>query len=113
MIASLVEFVYEPAWPRASEHVFTSSMLASTHVSRIVPSLELHVASLKKIFIYSANRCIFNNLDDDLMFYATQSSKLETLVWSRWQMVKDLEFAPDDAKPLGPALHTIVWNFDD
>jgi hypothetical protein len=37
---------------------------------------------------------------------------METLVWSRWQMAKDLEFAPD-AKLLGPALHTSVWDFDD
>jgi hypothetical protein len=113
MVTALLEFIYEPSWPRALEHVFVSSMLGSIHVSRIFSSLELHAASLKKISIYSTNRCLFNGLDDDLIFDATQFPRLETLVWSRWQMANDLEFAPDDAKLLGPALPTSVWDFDD
>jgi hypothetical protein len=88
-------------------------MLDSTHTSRIFPSLELHAASLKKIPIYPTNRCILDGTDAYLMFYAMQFPKLEMLVWSRWQMAKDLEFTPDDAKFLGPALHTSVWDFDD
>jgi hypothetical protein len=113
MVASLIEFIHEFSWPRALEHVFIPSMLGSTHVSRIFSSLELHAASLKKVSIYSTNCCLFNGLDDDLMFYATQFPKLETLVWSCWLMVKDLKFAPDNAKLLGPALHIFVWDTDD
>jgi hypothetical protein len=87
-------------------------MLGSTHTSRILPSLAPHAASLKKTSVYSTNRCIFNNPNDHLMLDVTNLPKLETLVWSRRQMAKDLEFAPDDAKLLGPALHTFVWDFD-
>jgi hypothetical protein len=101
------------SWPRALEEVYVSSMLGSHHISDIFSSLELHVASLKKMSVYSTNRCIFNDPDDHLVLDATKYLKLETLVWSRWQMAKDLEFAPDDAKLLGPALHTLVWDFDE
>jgi hypothetical protein len=108
MVAALFEFIYEPAWPRALEHVFISSTLASTHVSRTLPSLALHAASLKKVSVYSADRCMFNESNNHLVLDSTQFPKLETLEWSRWQMAKDLIFPPDDAKLLEPALRTFV-----
>jgi hypothetical protein len=80
VVAAHLEFIYEPVRPRALEHVFISSMLGSTHVSRIFPSLKLHVASLKKMSIYLTNNYVFNDLDDDLMFDATLFPRLETLV---------------------------------
>lgn len=101
------------SWQSALENVYISSMLGSTHVSRILPWLAPQVDSLKKNSVYSTNRCMLSNPNDHLVLDATKFPKLKTLVWSRWQMSKDLEFVSEDAKLLGPALHTLVWDFDD
>lgn len=98
---ALVEFSLTTMWNSASKKTFGQ-------FSAIVTALKIHAASLKTV-----NFTHISQVDEHLIFDATQFPHLETIRWSRWQMHKTLQFVPTDANLLGPSVHTLIWDFDE
>lgn len=108
---SEAKFVVElMLWPQSLVHFSLSTARdkrAFPDFAALVTSLALHAASLRTVCISHCSRDSEHHI-----FNATQFPLLETLRWSRWQMASPLVFTPGDAHLLGPAVHTLIWDFD-
>jgi hypothetical protein len=97
------------SWPRALVNFSLTirSDISSTQFPALVESLARHAGSLKAVHISYLDR-EWNHF----IFDATRFPCLETLHVSRWVMHLSLIFTPEAANLLGPAVHTLVWDFD-